>query len=81
MLHTAEFAHNQTVHLVTKSSMFRLMMGYKPLAIPRIRKGWDFPAVEERMDQLHKAREEALALHKLARQHDDHKDIHALQRR
>ena len=69
MLHTAEFAHNQTVHLVTKSSPFRLMMGYEPLAIPRIGKGSDLPAVEERMDQLHKAREEALALHELARQH------------
>ena len=55
--------------MVKRSSPFRLMMGYEPLAIPRIRKGSDLPAVEERIDQLRKAREEALALHELARQH------------
>ena len=43
------------------------MYGYSPLAIPTSYEHTKFPSVDERIKQLQKEREEALAAHKLAR--------------
>ena len=45
------------------------MMGYNPRAIPSVQPVTDVPAVTNQLDELHKARKEALAGHELARQH------------
>ena len=43
------------------------MYGYSPLAIPTSYEHTKFPSVDERIKQLQKEREEALAAHELAR--------------
>ena len=43
-------------------------MGYQPQALPDITIKTDLPAVEKRLEELTKARDEALAAHELARQ-------------
>ena len=43
-------------------------MGYQPQALPDITNRTDLPAVEKRLDELVKARDEAQAAHELARQ-------------
>lgn len=64
----AEFCHNQRIHSVTKKSPFYLMMGYEPRDIPLIYDKSDVMTADDRMKQLTKARDEALAAHELARQ-------------
>ena len=44
------------------------MMGYNPRAIPAVTAKTKVPAVEERLDNLQKARLKAMAAHELARQ-------------
>ena len=55
LLPTAEFAHNQRTHSVTKNSPFYLMMGYEPKAIPTAFPETRIPATEERLSKLNKA--------------------------
>ena len=43
-------------------------MGYQPQALPDITNKTDLPAVEKRLDELIKARDEVQAAHELARQ-------------
>ena len=64
----AEFVHNIQPHSTTSKSPFYLMMGYEPQALPNITNKTDLPAVEKWLDELVKARNEASAAHKLARQ-------------
>ena len=63
-----EFAHNQHVAQGRNASPFFLMMGYNPRAIPTVVPPTNVPAVEERLDNLRQARQEAEAAHELARQ-------------
>jgi hypothetical protein len=44
------------------------MMGYEPQAIPTAFPKMNIPSVEQRILNLQKAREEAIAAHNLARQ-------------
>ena len=64
----AEFAHNRHPHSVMGKSLFFLMMGYEPIALPAVLPSSSVPAVELRLKDLTAARDEALAAHKLARQ-------------
>ena len=64
----AEFAHNHRPHSVTNQSLFYLMMGYEPRALPSVIANTSIPAVESRLKTLFAARNEALAAHELARQ-------------
>ena len=66
-LHTLEFTHNNRRHVDRQKTPFELMFGDSPLAIPHSFKNTKFPAVEIKMKQLQKNREEALATHELAR--------------
>jgi transposase InsO family protein len=68
LMPTAEFAHNQRTHSTTRQSPFFLMMGYKPQAIPTAFPKTNVPSVKQRILNLQKAREEAIAAHDLARQ-------------
>jgi hypothetical protein len=68
LLPMAEFVHNSRHHSARNASPFYLMMGYHPVALPQVMEKSDFPAVEDRLHELQKAREEALAAHELARQ-------------
>jgi hypothetical protein len=45
------------------------MMGYHPPVIPEVMKKTNVPAVEDRIKLFQHARDEALASHKIARQH------------
>ena len=64
-----EFTHNQRLTQNRNASPFFLMMGYNPRAIPSVTPKTVVPAVEERLDNLEKVRQEAMAAHELARQH------------
>ena len=64
----AEFIHNIRPHSTTGKSPFQLIMGYQPQALPDITNKTDLPAVEKRLNELVKARDEAQAAHELARQ-------------
>ncbi len=45
----------------------KLMMGTSPLAIPTSFESTKFPTIDERLQQLSKDRQEALAAHEIAR--------------
>ena len=64
----AEFVHNIQPHSTTGKSLFYLIMGYKPQALPDITNKTDLPTVEKRLDELVKARDKASTAHELARQ-------------
>ena len=64
----AEFVHNIQPHSTTNKSLFYLIMGYEPQALPNITNRTDLPTVEKQLDELTKARDEATAAHELARQ-------------
>ena len=64
----AEVAHNQRAHSARNASPFYLMMGYDPTFIPIAYPKTNVPLVQERITELQKARDEALAAHELARQ-------------
>ena len=63
----AKFVHNTRPHSSTSKSPFQLIMGYKPQALPNITNKTDLLAIEKRLNDLVKARDEAAAAHKLAR--------------
>ena len=62
----AEFVYNHCPPSTTGKSPFYLMLGYKPQAIPNIIETACLPALEEQLRNLEKARNKALAAHKLA---------------
>jgi len=62
----AKFTHNHRIHETQKRSPFHLMMGYEPRAIPPSFPSSSIPAAEERIKELQKTREEALACHAIA---------------
>lgn len=64
----AEVAHNQRAHSSRNTSPFYLMMGYNPTLIPIAYPKTNIPLVRERLTELQKAWDEALAAHELARQ-------------
>jgi hypothetical protein len=64
----AEFVHNSRRHSARNASPFFLMMGYEPRNIPQAFPDSNLPTAEERVNSLHKIREEALACHSLAQQ-------------
>ena len=63
-----EFVHNHCPHSSTGKSPFYLMMGYEPQALPEIIETAQLPAVEEQLKTLKKARDKALAVHKLTQE-------------
>ena len=63
-----EFMHNQRTAQNRNASPFYLMMGYDPRAIPSITEQMTVPTVEQRLENLQKARNEAAAAHEIARQ-------------
>jgi Chromo (CHRromatin Organisation MOdifier) domain len=67
-LATMEFAHNQKFHSLVKNTPFFLMMGSNPQAMPLAYPKTNVPAAKQRISQLLRAREEALATHELTRQ-------------
>ncbi|GLB38887.1 putative retrotransposable element tf2 155 kda protein type 1-like [Lyophyllum shimeji] len=68
LLPLAEFTHNNRSHSARNASPFYLMMGFDPRSIPTAYQKTDVPAAEQRIIQLQRARDEALAAHELARQ-------------
>ena len=62
----AKFIYNHCPHSVTSQSLFFLMMGYEPHALPFIIQNSTVPAVETRLKNLTTAQNEALAAHELA---------------
>ena len=48
----AEFAHNHRPHSVTNQSLFYLMMGYEPCALPSLISNSSIPAVESHLKSL-----------------------------
>ena len=66
-LHTLEFTHNNHRHVDRQKTPFKLMFRDSPQAVPHFFENTRFPAVEAKMKQLRKNREEALAAHELAR--------------
>ena len=65
--HVLEFTHNNQRHVDRQKTPFELMFGESPQAIPYSFSNMRFPAMEDKMKHLQKDREEALAMHKLAR--------------
>jgi transposase InsO family protein len=64
----AEFTHNNRAHETSKMSPFQIIYGNDPKGIPTAFPRISAPAVETRLDELMKTRQEALAAHELARQ-------------
>ena len=62
----AEFTHNHCPHSITSQSLFFLMMGYEPHALPSIIQNSAISAVKTRLKNMTAAQNEALAAHKLA---------------
>ena len=63
-----EFTHNDRRHADRKKTPFELIMGLSPIAIPMTFFHSKYPEAEERIRNLQKDREEAIAAHELARQ-------------
>jgi hypothetical protein len=63
----AEFAHNQRTHEARHMSPFKIMYGTEPVAIPIAIPRTSAPAVEERISEIKRFREEALAAHELSK--------------
>jgi hypothetical protein len=66
-LSLAQFTHNARTHEAIKQSPFQLMYGTKPMALPEVSEKTNSPVANDRINQLYKSREEALATHNLAR--------------
>jgi hypothetical protein len=62
-----EFTHNNQRHADRIHTLFKLMNGKAPIAIPTTFKNTKFPSVAEKIKNLVTRREEALAAHELAR--------------
>ena len=60
--------HNQQTAQNRNASPFYLMMGYNPRAIPSITEQVTVPMVKQQLENLQKARNEAVAAHEIARQ-------------
>ena len=60
--------HNHCPHSITNQSLFYLMMGYEPCALPSVIADTSIAAVESRLKTLSAAHNEGLATHELARQ-------------
>ena len=67
-LPTLEFSYNMKPHANQRDSPLFLQMGYNPTSIPTAFPITNIPATQERLLLLQKAREEANAVHELARQ-------------
>ena len=67
MLTTLEFTHNNRRHAGRQNTPFELMLGTTPVAIPLSFENTKYPTIKERMQNLIKQWEEALAAHELAR--------------
>ena len=67
MLSTMEFTHNNQQHADRLHTPFELMLGITPVAIPLTFKHTKYPSIKEKMKNLIKDWEEALAAHELAR--------------
>jgi hypothetical protein len=66
-LSTLEFTHNNRRHAEQIHSPFKLIQGDNPISIPITFSHTKFPTIEEKMKRMINAREEALAVHKIAR--------------
>ena len=64
-----EFALNNRENSVTKQTLFYLMNGMEPIAIPTPYQKSNLPALEQWIAERQQARDEANAAHELARQH------------
>ena len=64
---TLEFTHNNRRHADRMKTPFELMFGSSPLSIPITFEHTKFLTIEDKMKNLIKDREEALAAHELAR--------------
>ena len=62
-----EFSYNQKLHATQIKSPFYLIMGCDPKAIPTAFPSTNVPEVEEQIQNLQKAQDEAIAAHELAR--------------
>ena len=62
-------SHNNQSHADRQYTLFELMFGKSPLAIPLSFKNTKYPSIEERMGTLLQNSEETLAAHKLAMNH------------
>ena len=69
MLSTMEVMHNNWQHADWLNTLFELMLGITPVAIPLAFEHTKYPSIEEKMNNLIKNWEEALAAHELARTH------------
>jgi hypothetical protein len=68
MLPMAEFAYNSRVHSATKHSLFELLYGYKPRFNVPVTTPSTVPAVDNRLDHLQEARQEANAALRMSRE-------------
>ena len=68
-LPAAEFALNSRVHAGNQYSPFELIYGYRPDFAPPIGKRSNIPSLEERLDNLARARKDAEAALRLSKQH------------
>jgi hypothetical protein len=66
-LSTLEFTHNNRGHTERIHSPFELIQGDNPIFVPITFSHTKFPTIEEKMKQMISDREEALAVHELAR--------------
>jgi len=64
----AEFAYNRRPHSVMKQTPFYLMYGCEPTGVPPAFSKMNVPAVEQRLSELLKIRDDAQAAHELAQQ-------------
>jgi hypothetical protein len=64
----AEFAHNSRTHDAIKATPFNVIMGSDPIGVPTVIPRFSAPQAEEKVRDLVKIRQEALAAHELARQ-------------
>jgi len=64
-LHLLEFTHNNWQHADRQKTLFKLMFGESPIALPLTFKNTKFPAIKDRMKTLIKNWEEALAANEL----------------
>ena len=64
---TLEFTHNNRRHANQPKTLFELIMGESPKAIPKVFENTKFPSIDEKIKRMMMDREEALAAHELAR--------------
>jgi transposase InsO family protein len=67
LLSTLEFTHNNRRHAEQIHCPFKLIQGDNPISIPITFSHTKFPTIEEKIKRIISDREEALAVHELAR--------------